>query len=69
MYTPSIYLYVYVYIYIYVYVYTHVYTQCIYVENSALATGLKKVSFHSNSKERQSQRILKLTYDCSHLTR
>ena len=30
------------------------------LENSAVATGLEKVSFHSNSKERQHQRILKL---------
>ena len=30
------------------------------VENSAVATGLEKVSFHSNPKERQSQRMLKL---------
>ena len=29
------------------------------LENSAVATGLEKVSFHSNSKERQCQRILK----------
>ena len=29
-------------------------------ENSAVATGLEKVSFHSNLKERQSQRMLKL---------
>ena len=28
-------------------------------ENSAVATGLEKVSFHSNPKERQCQRILK----------
>ena len=27
------------------------------VENSAVATGLEKVSFHSNPKERQCQRI------------
>ena len=27
------------------------------VENSAVATGLEKVSFHSNLKERQSQRM------------
>ena len=27
------------------------------LENSAVATGLKKVSFHSNNKERQCQRI------------
>ena len=30
------------------------------LENSAVATGLKKVSFHSNPKERQCQRMLKL---------
>ena len=27
------------------------------LENSAVATGQEKVSFHSNAKERQSQRI------------
>ena len=31
------------------------------LENSAVATGLKKVSFHYNPKERQCQRILKHT--------
>ena len=30
------------------------------LENSAVATGLEKVSFHSNPKERQGQRMLKL---------
>ena len=30
------------------------------MENSAVATGLEKVSFHSNPKERQCQRMLKL---------
>ena len=30
------------------------------LENSAVATGLEKVSFHSNSKERQCQTMLKL---------
>ena len=39
------------------------------LENSAVATGLKKVSFHSNPKERQCQRRLKLTHTCTHLTR
>ena len=29
------------------------------LENSAVATGLEKVSFHSNPKERQSERMLK----------
>ena len=31
------------------------------LENSAVATGLEKVSFHSNSKERQCKRMLKTT--------
>ena len=30
------------------------------LENSAVAIGLEKVSFHSNPKERQCQRIFKL---------
>ena len=30
-----------------------------HLENSAVATGLEKVSFHSNPKERQCQRMLK----------
>ena len=38
------------------------------LENSAVATGLEKVSFHSNSKERQCQRMLKLPHNCTHLT-
>ena len=38
------------------------------LENSVVATGLEKVSFHSNPKERQSQRMLKLAYNCTHLT-
>ena len=33
------------------------------------ATGLEKVSFHFNPKERQSQRMLKLLHNCTHLTR
>ena len=32
-----------------------------------VATGLEKVSFHSNPKERQCQRMLKLLHNCSHL--
>ena len=31
------------------------------VENSAVATGLEKVSFHSNSKEGKYQRMFKIT--------
>ena len=38
------------------------------LEHSAVATGLEKVSFHSNPKERQCQRMLKLLHNCSHLT-
>ena len=38
------------------------------LENSAVATGLEKVSFHSNSKERQCQRMLKLLHNCTHFT-
>ena len=32
------------------------------LENSDVATGLEKVSFHSNPKERQCQRMLKLIF-------
>ena len=39
-----------------------------YLENSAVATGLEKVSFYSNPKERQCQRMLKLPHNCIHLT-
>ena len=38
------------------------------LENSAVATGLEKVSFHSNPKQRQCQRMLKLLHNCTHLT-
>ena len=34
----------------------------------AVATGLEKVCFHSNSKERQCQRMLRLPHSCTHLT-
>ena len=30
--------------------------------------SLEKVSFHSNPKERQCQRMFKLLYNCTHLT-
>ena len=38
------------------------------LENSAVSTGLEKLSFHSNPKERQCQRILKLPHNRTHLT-
>ena len=39
------------------------------LENSPVATGLEKVSFHSNPKERQCKRMLQLPHNCTHLTR
>ena len=39
-----------------------------YSENSAVDTRLEKVSFHSNPKERQCQRMLKLPHNCTHFT-
>ena len=38
------------------------------LENSAVATGLENVNFHFNPKEGQCQRMLKLLYNCIHLT-
>ena len=35
------------------------------LENSAVATGLEKVCFHLNPKERQCQRMLKLLHSCT----
>ena len=37
-----------------------------YLENSEVATGLEKVNFHSNPRERQCQRMFKL-HNCNHL--
>ena len=36
------------------------------LKNSAVATGLEKVSFHSNPKKRQCQRMFKLLHNCTH---
>ena len=38
------------------------------LENSAVATGLEKVSFHSNTREKQCQRMLKLPHNGTNLT-
>ena len=38
------------------------------LENLALATGLEIVSFHSNPKEGQFQRMFKLVYNGAHFT-
>ena len=35
------------------------------LENSPVATGLEKFSFHSSPKERQCQRMLKLLHNCT----
>ena len=38
------------------------------LENSSMATGLEKVSFHSNPKGGQCQRMFKLPHSCTHFT-
>ena len=38
------------------------------LENSAVATELEKVCFHSNPKEKECQRMFKLLHNCIHLT-
>ena len=38
------------------------------LENSAVATRLKKVSFHSNPEEGQCQRMFKSSFNCTHFT-
>ena len=39
-----------------------------YLENSAPATGLEKINFHSNPKEKKCQRMYKLPYNHTHFT-
>ena len=38
------------------------------LENSAVVTGLEKVSFHFNPKQRQCQRMLKQPHNYTNLT-
>ena len=38
------------------------------LENSAMSTGLEKVSFHSSPKERLGQTMFKLPHNCTHFT-
>ena len=38
------------------------------LKNSAVAIGLEKVNFHSNPKDKKSQRTLKLLHNCAHFT-
>ena len=42
---------------------------CQQIWKTQVATGLEKISFHSNPKERQCQRMFKILYNCTHLTR
>ena len=42
---------------------------CQHIWKLSRVTGLEKVSFHSNPKEKQFQRMLKLPHNCTHLTR
>ena len=42
---------------------------CQQIWKTAVATELEKVNFHSNPKERQRQRMLKLLHSCTHLPR
>ena len=41
---------------------------CQQIWKTAMAAGLENVSFHSNLKEMQCQRMLKLPPSCTHLT-
>ena len=41
---------------------------CQQIWETAVATGLEKVSFHSNPKEKHCQRMFKLLCNCTHLT-
>ena len=44
------------------------YSVCLQIWKTALATGVEKVRFHSNPKEGQCQRIFKLLYSCASFT-
>ena len=41
---------------------------CQQIWKTTVATGLEKVNFHSNPKERQCKRMFKLLHNCMHLT-
>ena len=41
---------------------------CQKIWETAVATGMERVSFHSNPKERQCQRMFILAHNCTHLT-
>ena len=41
---------------------------CRQIWKTVVNTGLEKVNFHSSHKERQCQRFLRLSHNCTHLT-
>ena len=43
-------------------------SNCQQIWKTAVVTGLEKVSFHSNPKEGQCQRMFKLPNNCTHFT-
>ena len=45
-----------------------VHSICQQIWKTQVAAGPEKVSFHSNSKERQCQRLFKKLHNCFHLT-
>ena len=38
------------------------------LKNTAVAIGLEQVNFHSNPKDKKSQRMFKLLHNCAHFT-
>ena len=44
------------------------YSVCQQIWKTAVATGLEKVSFHSNPKERECQRRFIVLHNCTHFT-
>ena len=47
---------------------TVMHSPCQQIWKTEVATGLEKVRFHSNPKERQCQNMFKLPQNCTHLT-
>ena len=45
---------------------THIFIKSNFWSKVQKVTGLEKISFHSNPKERQHQRMFKLPHSCTH---
>ena len=66
----QVHIYIYIHIHTFIHIYEYIQTQFqirfpnVHLENSVVATGLEKVSFHSNPKEMQCQRMFKLPHNC-----